>query len=57
MESEVKYGHVEIEVITYPSKDFNRNMEYMSLEFSREVMLEIHIYCEILIISMHVKAK
>lgn len=39
-ESEAKYGHIEIEVIIHPSKDFSRNMECMSLEFGKEVTLE-----------------
>lgn len=55
--SEVKFGHVESEVITHPSKAFSRNMEYMCLELGREVMLKIYICCGILIISTHGKAK
>lgn len=39
--SEDRFGHVEIEVIIHPSKDINRNVEYMGLELGREVMLKI----------------
>lgn len=55
--SEVKFGHVESEVIIHPSKEFSRNMECMGLEIGREIMWKIYICCEILITSTHGKAK
>lgn len=54
--SEVKFGHVESEVIIHPSKEFSRHMKDMGLELGIEVMLKLYIWCEILIIYTHGKA-